>query len=458
MFWLALQSLPESGSPELADQITAMAWWALQFTPKVARVDDVLLLELAASERLWRGRASLLRHIHKSDKPVAHVKYAQGPTSLIAMARLQTIKLETWRTWRNGQQLLAVDQFCPQRMRVDDLPLETLAAARPHLDTLEKIGCTCWGQLRALPRGGVARRFGANVLESLDRAYGQGPDSYPWIQLPDRFEATLELGAQVEAAPALLFGARRLFNQLHLWLQARHQGVLAVELSWTMDARRNAASRGELVLRSAEASAGTAHLQRLLGEQLARVSLPAPALYLHLRSLETENLSGKTNSLLNFEHAAGDSLQQMLERLSARLGARQVLQVQPCAEHRPEQMQTWQAISEFKRPLAELSSERRTGESINFKEDTLYPTWLLATPLRLAARDHRPHYCGPLVLLAGPQRLEANGWGDAGCALRDYFLARSEQGGLLWIYRERLTGKAAGFGDDSNWYLHGLFA
>jgi hypothetical protein len=43
-------------------------------------------------------------------------------------------------------------------------------------------------------------------------------------------------------------------------------------------------------------------------------------------------------------------------------------------------------------------------------------------------------------------------------ALRDYFLARSEQAGLLWIYRERLTtarleaDKPAG-----HWYLHGVF-
>jgi protein ImuB len=39
--------------------------------------------------------------------------------------------------------------------------------------------------------------------------------------------------------------------------------------------------------------------------------------------------------------------------------------------------------------------------------------------------------------------------------LRDYFLARSEQAGLLWIYRERLSGPGADAAP--NWYLHGLF-
>lgn len=437
MLWVALQALPEGESPALADRITALGWWALQFTPKVARVDDALLLELSASERLWGGRAPLLRQIYESDKPAANVKYARGATSLIAIARLQAVQPETKTT-------------------PDDLPLATLAAARPHLATLAQIGCSRWGQLRTLPRDGVVRRFGASLLDALDRAYGQGPDLYPWLQVPDRFEATLELAAQVETAAALLFGARRLLNQLQLWLQLRHWGVLALELRWTMDARRHTASHGELVLRSAEPSADMTHLQRLLAEQLAHISLPAPVLYLRLRSLETEKLCAATGGLLLTEQAAGDSLQQMLERLSARLGAQQVLQVQARSEHRPEWMQAWQALLDATQLTPAAASSARAGDKKSFKPEALYPTWLLATPQKLVVRGQRPHYPGPLTLLAGPQRLEAGAWGGTDCALRDYFLARSEQAGLLWIYRERLAGPGADA--DANWYLHGLFA
>jgi protein ImuB len=42
--------------------------------------------------------------------------------------------------------------------------------------------------------------------------------------------------------------------------------------------------------------------------------------------------------------------------------------------------------------------------------------------------------------------------------LRDYFLARSEQAGLLWIYRERLTaGRLETDKPAGHWYLHGVF-
>ena len=434
MLWVALQALPEPASAELLDGCTALGWWALQFTPKVARVDDALLLELSASERLWGGRSALLRHIHATDKPVSGVHFARGASSLIALAQLQ----------------LSQSQSLPNRARSrtapNDLPLATLAAARPHLATLERLGCTRWGQLRTLPRGGVARRFGADLLSALDRAYGEAPDSYPWLLLPEQFDATLELGSQVEAAPALLFAARRLFNQLQRWLQARHAGVLALLLGWTMDERRNTASHGELVLRTAEPSADMAHLQRLLAEQLARITLPAPVLYLHLRSLETEKLRGETASLLPQEQVSGDSLLQMQERLCARLGAGQVLQVQALAEHRPERMQLWQT----------LTQGTRQSKLAQIDQAALYPSWLLARPLRLAVRDQCPQYPGPLTLLAGPQRLEAAWWSGADCALRDYFLARSEQFGLLWIYRERLNAEIAG--SESSWYLHGLFA
>jgi protein ImuB len=456
MHWIALQPLPEpsrpaddstpgeGAPPTLVDALSALGWWALQFTPKVARLEDALLLELSASERLWGGRQQLLRHIFDSNKLVAHVKYAQGATSLIAVARLQ------------GAQLV--------RTVPDDLPLAALLAARPHLATLERIGCTHWGQLRALPRGGVARRFGAPLLDALDRAYGGKPDLYPWLVLPDILEATLELSAQVETAPALLFGARRLLNQLQVWLQMRHSGVLAVELMWTMDARRHTATEGQLVVRTAEPTGDMAHLQRLLGEHLARVTLPAPVLYLRLRTLETQKLGGRSASLLPDEQRRGDSLQQMLERLSARLGPQQVLQLQPRADHRPERMQVWLPVSNATKLIADSTSKmsaRGLKDQKYLKAEALYPTWLLAEPLQLAVRHNSPLYQGPLTLLAGPQRLEAGWWGGGDCALRDYFLARSERMGLLWIYRERLAGQGGarhGADADPNWYLHGIFA
>ncbi|MBU3898146.1 MAG: DNA polymerase Y family protein [Gammaproteobacteria bacterium] len=461
MHWIALQPRPDavwssaaaSVAGEVPDALLALAEWALQYTPKVARLQDALLLELSASERLWGGKRALLRQIYTSNKPLAPVHYAQGATSLVAYARLQAPALA--------------------RTLPDDLPLHTLVAARPHLATLERLGCSHWGQLRALPRGGVARRFGAPLLAALDQAYGVASDVYPWLALPEVFEATLELGFHVETAPALLFGARRLLAQLQRWLQLRQRGVLAVELVWHMDARRNTAPQGQLLLRSFEPSGDTSHLLRLAGEQLAQVTLPAPVHSLCLRTLETQKLTGETASLLPDARRPGDGLQQLLERLSARLGAQQVLQMQPCFDHRPEKMQRWQPAVNASQLIAFNPIETWARALKDKNNSVLYPSWLLATARPLALHQQRPQHQGPLMLLAGPQRLEAGWWEVGDCALRDYFLARSERLGLLWIYRERLSGQgraAAGAASgasseagqgvdaDAHWYLHGLFA
>lgn len=70
MHWIALQPGPEARAgaatpmppaSSLPDVWSALAWWALQFTPRVVRLDDALLLEVSGSERLWGGMAGLRR-------------------------------------------------------------------------------------------------------------------------------------------------------------------------------------------------------------------------------------------------------------------------------------------------------------------------------------------------------------------------------------------------------------
>ena len=58
MYWIALQPSPD-------EDRTAWGWRALQFTPRVASVEEAILLEAGASERLFGGRKRLLRRLLK---------------------------------------------------------------------------------------------------------------------------------------------------------------------------------------------------------------------------------------------------------------------------------------------------------------------------------------------------------------------------------------------------------
>ena len=68
----------------------------------------------------------------------------------------------------------------------------------------------------------------------------------------------------------------------------------------------------------------------------------------------------------------------------------------------------------------------------------------------------------PLRLLAGPQRLETGWWDDSaqGPASRDYFIARSDEAGLLWVYRERLASRSDRDAQTApvRWFLQGIYA
>ena len=436
MRWIALQAACES-APEVApltDATMALAWWALRFTPLVARVEDALVLEVSASERLFGGPQALLQQLLQTVAPLpAPQAHGLGPTSRVALARLRYPDTP-----------------------ILQLPVHTLAAAREHAPVLRQLGIRTWGQLQALPRGGLVRRFGEDLLHALDCALGMRPEVYPWLQLPDVFDASVELMASVQEAPALMFGVRRLLAQLQLWLRARMQGVLALELGWTLDARRanarhvDAHHRGDglgaLGLHTAEATQDIGHLQRLLAERLAHVQLPAPVHTLRLRSLRTQPLVEQTRSLLQDEVRAGDPLHQMAERLLARLGPHSVQQAQLQASQVPEGMVQWQAWR--------AGSSRQRQPAPIHPDASQLPGWLLPVPLPLVTHRHGahrvPYHHGPLTLLAGPHRLEA-GWLQGQPILRDYFIAHSEHSGLLWIYQNRLHSTP-------DWYLHGIFA
>ena len=425
MYWIALL-------PSHEDERTAWGWRALQFTPRVAQVDEALLVEASASLRLWGGRKRLLARLLQETQPLAPVQWAQARTALSALGLL--------RLQLRGESRPA---HLPQ-----DLPLHVLTAAREHVPTLERIGCRSWGDLRALPRAGVARRFGAPLLDALDCAYGERPERYPWLTLPEEFDLKVELAALATTAPELMWAAQRLLTQLQVWLQARHRGVLALELEWTLDLRRLNGVRlpphEQLTVRTAQPTQDIAHLRRLVAEHLSRSTLSAPANHLRLRSLETLPWGGASKSLLPEDNVKGERLHQLVERLSVRLGAGNVVVPQARADHRPEDMQRWApAREEAPRPAKEP-----------LPCDALYPPWLLPQPLPLEVRGEKPHYHGPLRLLAGPQRLETGWWDDGaqGLALRDYFIARSDEAGLLWVYRERLQPNAV------RWYLQGIYA
>jgi protein ImuB len=165
-----------------------------------------------------------------------------------------------------------------------------------------------------------------------------------------------------------------------------------------------------------------------------------------LRTLETVPWGGVSTSLLPEDNKPGEKLHQLVERLSVRLGEQNVTVPQAVQDHRPECMQKWLPA---KVAGATAAIQQAAG-------DALYPPWLLRDPLKLQVQGDKPIYQGPLQLLTRARRIEAAWWDAEGTqpVLRDYFIARSECAGLLWVFRERLAADQ----ERAQWFLHGVYA
>lgn len=458
MHWIAVPSSLDELPP--GAPAASAGWWALRFTPRAALLDEALLLEVSSTERLWGGRARLLALIQQhrpvfgedagpndpSPPPAGPQALAQGATAFEALALLR----------------LAQTRVRPPRRVPHDLPLRTLTALRPHAASLERMGCRTLGALRALPRAGVARRFGAGVLQALDQAWGDVPHPLPWIELPESFSLSAELPALATSANTLLWSANRLLGVLHGWLQARQQGVLSLELSWRHDLRRidgvDLPPQQSLAVRTAEPTQDLAHLRRLLAEHLGRQRLAAPVNHITLCSTETVPHAQASASLLppspdDARQAQGEPWHQWVERVSARLGAQQVQVAVLQADHRPECMLRWEPAAGGH--LGNARTAAANGAGAVAADAALWPGWLMRPPQRLALQGSRPVWHGPLTLLAGPHRFDG-GWWDASqhLARRDYFVAHNDTVGTVWIFRQWAGPREAGRHD---WFLHGVF-
>lgn len=450
MLWHAIQF--DASALSERDALSQWATWAMCFTPVVSLEPPAgLLLDTGPSLRYFGGLDALEERIRRElDGRLASIACAPTPGAASLLAR-----------WRDGTRCAgpAALPAC-----LDPLPVGLLAAAQDHLDALESAGLRRISALLALPRAGLARRFGQELLDELDRALGRLPDPRPRHAPPPAFDMRLELPARVDSALALDWAAGRLLERLCHWLQASRRAARRFEL---LIAHDKGSPDTVVAPGLAEPAWHVDRLRPLLRERLAALKLPAPATALRLRCSELDAAAAESGQLFPDPASAAGALAPLIERLQARLGQHRVQRLQPLSDHRPEA--AWQACEVDlarlrRRPETSRqpdASIRRTpgapGKPAGADEPAARfaalprPLWLLDSPVALGERNGRPFRDGPLSLLAGPERIESGWWEDRSVQ-RDYFVAEDSLHLLLWIYRERLRDDAAG-----GWFLHGRF-
>lgn len=433
-----------------AQALQGVAHAALAFTPMVCLDEpDGVLLEVQSSLRYFGGLAALLGRLRDTLAPFGHclqIVSAPTPHGAALLSRLH-------------DELHCPDRHTLQRA-LEEAPIGVMATGAPHEQTLLGMGLRCLGELRQLPRAGVARRFGKPLLDEMDRAFGDRPDPREPLVLPPTFRSELELFARADTTEQLLHGAQMLLLRLVAWLSAQHAFVTRFRLLMKHEARwrdGHTAPITPLEVALAEPSRDVAHMLTLLRERLAQVALPAPTLELAIESDDIVRRPPPNAELFPTPQSERAGLVQLIERLQARLGREQVQCLVPVADHRPER--ATQVVPADPRLMKRADAVAPAGacDAAPPERETLTrPLWLLPEPQALKERQSHPLLDGQLVqLLVGPERIET-GWWDGGLAERDYFIGQTTEGGLVWVYRTRPqhlpTSRAPG------WFLHGRFA
>ncbi len=412
-----LRTVPRYPAGE-TEALLGIAAWAGQFTPGVALdFPFAVLLETSGSLRFFRGLEALIENLRHGVAELGyHAVFAGAPTPRAASCLAFSENQKFIKTAVELDTALA------------PLPVDALASS-DTLEALEAIGLRTLGELCALPREGVARRFGQALLDDLDRALGRRPDPRSFFVPPARFHAGIELPAEVTQADALAFAGKRLIAQLAGFLAACSGGTQRFILKF---AHRDMAPT-EVAIGLVAPSRDFEHFTLLLRERLASLRLRAPVRSIVLEAGEVTPLSGSNHPLLLEQGKPQGQWEHLVERLSARLGADAVHGLACRAEHRPEHATATPGLGA---PPFELDFGER-------------PFWLLESPKLLPDVSGMPQHEGPLELLAGPERVES-GWWDGGDVFRDYFVARTQNQSLLWIFCDRRG--------EGGWYLHGFFA
>lgn len=401
--------------------------WALQFTPSVSlEAASGLLLEVGGCMAYFGGLAPLLSQLQQGlQQQGFNAQLAAAPFAAAAMLLA-----------RSAPGMMIADRK-ELASHLDILPLGCLGQEQRATNWLCQLGITTLGACRRLPRAGLARRLGKELLLQLDRVYGDIPDPRVFVQPPVSFSQQLELAFPVEHAEALVFAAKRLCDAAAGFLANHGSGARRLQF----DLLQRQAQMQQINIGMARASRNADLFLSLLREHLQQLQLQLPVEHLRLSIPEREALPGSDQALQGLNSDVQPTNEQAWDELQARLQARlgrEALRFPFCVEEwRPELAMAWQH-----EPVeARVAATSGNGA-------LLRPLWLLPQPLQLEEQQEHPWLNAPLKLTGNTERIET-GWWDTQPVRRDYYLAQSPLDGVrYWIFRAH---------DSRAWFLHGVF-
>jgi protein ImuB len=391
-------------------------------------------------------------HLHGGEAPMLDALVAQLSTAgLAARAGLADTPGAAHAVARHGGGRVAAVVPGGHADALWPMPLCALRLFGPSLDGLHRLGVERVGQLAALPRGPLARRFGGHVLLRLDQALGRSAEPIQPVLPPETVHVRHAFLEPVSTAEAFSAAILVLVEAACAALERRGLGVRRLDLVFER------VDGGVQVVRvgTARPVRDVGHLARLLGERIGTVDpgFGVEAMRLVLPLVEPLGPVQYRDALDGTPDGSAD-IAALVDRLGNRLGANRVYRVAPVESDVPERAMT------LTQPLASAGGPRWAAPWPR-------PARLLLRPEPVEAMgmlpDHPPRAFTwrrvrhRVARSDGPERIVGEWWRRAGerAAVRDYWAVEDEGGQRFWLFRQGdgldpATGGLA-------WFLHGLF-
>ena len=422
--------------------LDALVDWCVRVSPAVAAdPPDGLLLDITGVAHLWGGERAML------DDLLDRLARQEIP----ARAAVAGSAGAAWALARFGGDRGVV----PPGAEADWLAPLPVTALRLEAETaaqLIRLGLARIGQLAALPRDQLARRFGPAVLTRLDQALARAEEALVFRRPATPWFARLAFAEPISTPEDLARASRDIADRLCARLLAEGQGAGRFELAFhRLDGRAERLAIGLSLPGRAPAA-----IARLFAPMLETVDPGFGIEVVTLAAERVEPVAERQISLASIgEIAREDGIAPLVDRLANRLGEGRVWRAAAYPSHSPERAVVRQA------PLAAASGAAWDAKCPR-------PVRLFARPepviammalvpddpprrFRWRGRYHEVRH------VEGPERLAEEWWlrppGSVTPAhARDYYRVEDNTGARYWLFRDRLYGGE----EPPKWWLHGL--
>lgn len=413
-----------------------IAAWCDRFTPLVALDGQRrLLLDVTGVSHLFAGEEAMLDRICSSLQ-------AQGFAVRGAVAASATAARALARH-RDG----VVVQPGHEEKAMKPLPVEALNLDAVTTHAFRRAGLKTVGQVAGRKRSELTTRFGANVVATLDLAFGltQKPIT-PRTAPPDYWQEQ-NFAEPVATEEVIRNTLTALAGGLAKTLERHGEGARRLEAVFF---RSDGAVR-RIAIEMGVPTRDPAIIERLFREKLDTLADPLDPGFgfdlIRLCATRVERAATEVVDLDAHANAASD-IGFLVDRLATRFGGDRILVFQPHDTHIPEA--AWRMV-----PAQHAKPSKQVWQKVRKPEDAP------RRALRLFARPQPVDFTSSQQFVwrrvvhvvaqhAGPERIAMEWWRhDTQQPERDYFRVEDGEGRRYWLYRN---------GVSAQWFVHGVFA